>query len=619
VNIASWGVISMEFKRFWQKQIPVLLLLLLLLLPMGPALAAGHHNFVDYDIKVTLSDGCNYLRGTERILWTNPGQTPVSEIYLHLYPNAFREGSSFLNESKRLRRGVHLSASGYGYMELSQVRAEGRILGWEFVQPDDGNEQDKTLVRVSLPRELALGETIAMDVEFVVKLPSVFARMGRHGSFVMAGQWFPKVAAYETAGVRGRPKDGWNVHQYHANTEFYANFASYRVTINVPRTHTVAATGELVEGPRVIGHERQYVFQAQKVHDFAWAADNNFRERQSLFSSATQPEVLIQLYLQPEHEYLVSHYVQAARATLQRLSQWLAPYPYSTLTIVCPRAGATGAGGMEYPTLVTGWDAAAHDPGIIYRVLVHEIIHQYFYGLVATNEVGEAWLDEGFTSYLEDKIMADAFNQQLSTATEATSILAPEPLVQEGWKYSSNHAYQANAYLRGKLILHEIERLIGWEQMQTALQTYCNRYLYGHPCTADWQQVLAEVTGKSWSAFFDYYVYGAGMQDYGIDDVVTSGLHTILKLSGPREERELVLRLHYADGTSKELSWNPATSDEVALQHHVPLVSVELDPMPYQVQLDNNRSNNRYQVSMSNWLPLWLTQLLQLLMGLFGW
>lgn len=600
-----------------------LLLLLLLTLPAGVLVAAPPQNTVEYDIIVTLSEDCTRLEGQEQVAWTNLGSTPVTEMFLHLYPNAFRPYSTFLTESKGQRHGERLSANGYGQMELTQVRIAGRGLSCQFVQPDDGNEQDRTLVRVSLPQTVGPGESIHLDIEFSVQLPDVFTRMGKQGPFVMAGQWFPKVAAYEVAGTRGRETDGWNAHQYHANTEFYANFGNYRVTINVPKTHIVAATGKLVAPPEVKGAQRQYIFTAERVHDFAWAADSSFIERQLLYASDQQPEVRIQLFLQPEHEYLVDHYFKAAQATLARLSTWLAPYPYPNLTIVCPRAGASGAGGMEYPTLITGWDASSHDLNTIYTVLVHEIIHQYFYGLVASNEFEEAWLDEGFTSYLEDKIMAEAFDRQLFPAMEATSVFMPEPLVMVGWEYSSTYAYQSNVYGRGKLILHEIERLLGWEKMQEALRLYCMRFMYGHPSTADWQQVLEEVTGESWATFFNYYVYQAGMQDYAIAEAVTEqiaqGHRTKVLLTGPSEEREIPIRATFADGTVRDLNWNPALAPQIEFEHSAALVSLELDPAPYQVLLDNVRSNNRLRISAGNWLVVWFSHLLQLFTQLFGW
>ncbi|HBK84633.1 MAG TPA: hypothetical protein DDZ53_01220, partial [Firmicutes bacterium] len=165
-----------------------ILLIVLLLLPVSPLAAASvPESIVAYDIVVTLADDCSNLDGQEHIVWTNPGSTPVTELFLHLYPNAFRSGSTFLNESKGLRRGERMAQSNYGQMKLNKVESAGRSLNCQFVQPDDGNEQDLTLVCVSLPQAVGPGESIRLAIDFSVQLPEVFTRMGKHGDFVMAG------------------------------------------------------------------------------------------------------------------------------------------------------------------------------------------------------------------------------------------------------------------------------------------------------------------------------------------------------------------------------------------------------------------------------------------------
>lgn len=614
----------MMLSRHRRGQLIALVLVIALTLPAGLAAATSPTDIVQYNIVVTLNDDSSRLAGVQQVTWTNAGSSPVAELYLHLYPNAFRLGSTFLAESGGVRQTERMSKDGYGQMELNQVHAAGRSLHYTFVQPDDGNEQDRTLVRVALPQAVRPGESVRLDIEFTVQLPRIFARMGKHDGFVMAGQWFPKIAAYEPAGTRGRETDGWNAHQYHANTEFYANFGSYRVTINVPSDYKVAATGALVESPRNRGGQLQYVFAADNVHDFAWAADRNFCEYQALFSSDRQPQITLRLFLQPEHSYLVSDYFAAAKATLDRLSNWIGPYPYPNLTIVCPAAGASGAGGMEYPTLITGWDASLHDLELIRKVIVHEIIHQYFYGLVANNEFEEAWLDEGFTSYLEDKIMSDAFGSQIDAAAEAVTVFTPEPLVLPGWKYSSAYAYQANVYLRGKLVMYEIERIIGWTQMQSALAQYFKQFSYRHPTTADWQAILEGVTGQSWAAFFAAHVYGDSMQDYAIAAVTTQVVGPTkaiskVELAGPVEDRELRLQVTFADGHVSQLTWNPVESNYLEFEHESAIHSLQLDPAPYRVLMDHVRSNNRYQAGSGKWLALWVSHFLQLLTRLVGW
>ena len=125
-----------------------------------------------------------------------------------------------------------------------------------FVQPDDGNKDDHTLLKIPLPKPVGPGEQVTIKTEFLVKLPAAFARMGYVDDFVMAGQWFPKVAAYERKGTRGRTEPGWDLHQYHGNSEFYADFGMYDVKIQVPANYIVAATGFPVK-PAVTdnGHE----------------------------------------------------------------------------------------------------------------------------------------------------------------------------------------------------------------------------------------------------------------------------------------------------------------------------------------------------------------------------
>ncbi|MGI6358134.1 MAG: M1 family metallopeptidase [Bacillota bacterium] len=581
---------------------------------------------VDYSITVSLDQSIQALHGKQTVTWTNLGTAATNEMYLHLYANAFRPGSTFLKECGGRLRGQRLKEGDYGEILLESLQSGGKDLAWSYVQPDDGNEQDRTLVLVQLPESVAPGQSVRLTMSFTVKLPTVFARMGKYGQFVMAGQWFPKVAAYEPAGIRGRTADGWNAHQYHANTEYYANFGRYQVTIIVPNTHSVAATGQLASGPKEIeGQRRQYVFIADRVHDFAWAADSSFVQRQAVIESAEQPPVTVQLYLQPEHEGLAEQYFAAARETLNRLAEWLGPYPYPVLNLVCPTAGALGAGGMEYPMLVTGWDASMQNLHSLHTVLVHEIIHQYFYGLVASNEFEEAWLDEGFTSYLEDKIMEQAFGHTVQPAVEATSVYNPEPLVLEGWKYSSDYAYQSNAYIRGKLILHELERRLGWELMREVLREYCRQYRFGHPATADFQRVLERVSGQDFDRFFADYVFGAGMQDLSIVRASTgpagSAFSTTAWIAQPHADR-LTVRLwaRYADQSGEELTLTIAGREQTfSWEHEQPLVSLELDPEPYQVILDNVRINNLYAVRPTNRWAMLLSYFLHLLSQWIGW
>ncbi|MBC8079396.1 MAG: M1 family metallopeptidase, partial [Gorillibacterium sp.] len=365
---------------------------------------------VEYHISVSLDSETKTLHGKQTVTWENPGVIPVKEIYLHLYPNAFEsDKTTFNEESGGKLRGDKKTAQSIGSMKLLSVMTEhGDDLTplTEFIRPDDGNINDRTLMKIRLLKEVNPGQKVTLHMDFKVELPQVYARMGFANDFVMAGQWFPKVAVYEPKGVRERKEEGWNLHQYHGNSEFYADFGIYDVLIKVPNGYTVAATGFPTTPPVEDKTGKNYHFYADDVHDFAWAASPSFLYYEEKFSAPGVPGVKIKLYLDPAHKELKSRYFQAAKKALTRYSEWYGDYPYSTLSIVVPPAKGNGAGGMEYPTLITAWAATSAAPGLeLERVVVHEIGHQWWYGMAASNEFEEAWLDEGFTSYAEDKVM----------------------------------------------------------------------------------------------------------------------------------------------------------------------------------------------------------------------
>lgn len=128
---------------------------------------------------------------------------------------------------------------------------------------------------------------------------------------------------------------------------------------------------------------------------------------------------------------------------------------------------------MEYPTLITAWGAEDKTPDQeLERVVVHEIGHQYFYGLVASNEFEEAWLDEGFTSYAEDKVMEADFGVTPNLPVESSYITSPNALRQNAWAYTGHDQYAENVYTRGKLVLKAIEKQVGTKTMDRIMRTY---------------------------------------------------------------------------------------------------------------------------------------------------
>lgn len=593
---------------------------------------------VEYHLNAELDAEGKRIIGTSSLTWNNPGAQPVQELYFHLYPNAFEsKKTTFMKESGgKLRDDLHKDGS-FGNMQVDSIKtSEGEelIARTSYVQPDDGNPDDKTLLKVALPKQVGPGESVTLQMAYSVKLPQVFARMGYAGDFVMAGQWFPKIAVYEPAGRRGRESEGWNLHQYHGNSEFYADFGIYDVRIKVPADYTVAATGFPTKPTSNDGNFKTYSFYADDVHDFAWAASPHFVYYEEPYATPNLPGVRIKLYLDPKHEHLKSRYMTAAKKALARYTEWYGTYPYSTLSIVVPPADGNGAGGMEYPTLITAWGAADEDPGLnLERVIVHEIGHQFWYGMVASNEFEEAWLDEGFTSYAEDRIMEAEYGVRPQLLIESAYMTHPAPLKMHSWGYDGGHnQYAENVYTRAKLVLKAMERQVGAETMNKIMKTYFQRWKFKHPTTSDFQKTVEDITKTSWKDFFDQYVYGGMMTDYAVTGIQTrqvtengqslyENLVQIRRLGGTYAN--VPIRFHFADGTQLDKTWEGLDSEvTMKLNHSAPLSWVMIDPQ-FSMVLENKRINSFMKTEVDPQLAIrWnlgVTKFLETVIGWLAW
>lgn len=596
--------------------------------PQKPKAVVLSNRITEYHISVALDEEDGTLTGQQTVTWINPGRKSVSELYLHLYPNAFSPGSTFLKESKGELRGDKMKDGGTGNMVLTSLTSEeGETLlpRLQYVQPDDGNRKDRTLATFRLPESVKPGMSVTIKMNFTVKLPEVFARMGKAGEFVMAGQWFPKIAVYEPAGTRGRAAEGWNLHQYHGDSEFYSDFGIYSVNINVPQQYKVAATGFQTRAPVITGDRKSLQFYADDVHDFAWTASPYFEYVEDTFSSRGIPGVRIKLYLDPLHKDLKDRYMHAAKSALAKLGEWYGEYPYSTLSIIVPPGDANGAGGMEYPTLVTAASAQNDNPGYeLERTLVHEIAHQYWYGLVASNEFEEAWLDEGFTSYTEDKLMANIYGVVPNLTVESSYMTSPEPLDQASWQYNSSDGYAENVYLRGKLVLTSIERQVGEKTMNQILRAYFQKYHFKHPSSHDFQKVVESVTKSKWNDFFLAYVQRGEMADFAVETISSkktkSGYESLVLLRRyGGSQQPVTVWFQFEDGQNVRKKWDGAQNHiQLQINSSSPLLYAAIDPS-LNVVLDNRRYNNYLKTEIPREARTrWSSGVTQLIEGLFG-
>jgi hypothetical protein len=493
--------------------------------PAPAAQAALSTRIANYSIAARYDAQAHTITAQERLTWHNTAPDVAPDLYFHLYLNAFaNDRSSFVRAAgEQWVEWLRLHPHGWGYITIKSIRIGGSELrpALQFVHPDDDNIDDRTVVRLPLDTPVPAGGTVEVDIDFVAQLPRVAARTGYAGPFTFAGQWFPKIGVYE---------DGaWNCHQYHLTTEFFADFGVYDVTLTVPRDGVVGATGTLRDEHDNGDGTKTLHFVAEDVHDFAWTIDPRFQAVTAEVDGTT-----VRLLIQPQHVRQIARHLDAAKAALTRYRTWIGAYPYPQLTIVDPGPGALGAGGMEYPTLITVGTTWWMPPGLRLPelVTVHEFGHQYWYGMVASNEFEEAWLDEGVNSYLEGRIMDEAFGPASyvdlfgvhldSVPLQRLRYLADaqhDPMVRQAWRFVDRASYSAISYSKTALVLDTLDGYLGKQTLRSALAAYCARWRFRHPRGGDFLAAINEAAGQDLTWYFDQVISGTGVLDYAVTRV----------------------------------------------------------------------------------------------------
>ncbi|MCC2954569.1 M1 family metallopeptidase [Massilia sp. IC2-477] len=478
---------------------------------------------VSYRIAATLDPDKHVVTGRQALTWRNRSAVPVRSVYLHLYMNAFEgEGSTFFTEQRRrgegFRSGVGTGDGEWGHIALRSVSQGGSSVPWRFVQPDKGPATDHTVVRLDLPAAVAPGASTTLDMAFSTQLPRVIARTGYFDSFHLVAQWFPKIAVLELPGERGATAPRWNAHEFHMESEFYADFGSYDVSLTVPKGYTVGATGELQGPPVEKNGMLTHRYVQHDVHDFAWTADR--RSAKPLVETWTgpgSPTVRVEVIYPPEYEASARPAMKAAKDSLAYFSRTLGPYPYRTLTVVIPPFNAEEAGGMEYPTFVTASGYAEVAPKSLSAfeldaVTVHEFGHGYFYGILASNEFEEPMLDEGLNEFWSNRMLRGR-GQMIHPAPGWLKRIGVDPTFApfDFVRLASPRDRPADApganawqrlqgigpvYNRSALVMRDLEQRIGSEAMERGFKEYYRRWKFRHPSIADLREALADGSGE---------------------------------------------------------------------------------------------------------------------------
>lgn len=507
-----------------------------------------------YRIDAELDAAKHSVKGSEQLRWRNRSQHPVNRIYLHLYLNAFQnEGSTFFTERSLLTAHGHSRGNAtpkkgeWGWIDLVSVQQGNAALKWSFVHPDDGPATDQTVAAIDLAEPVPAGGMLTLDIDFTSQLPRVIERTGWWGNFNLVAQWFPKIGVLELPGERGATQVQWNVHEFHFNSEFYADFGSYDVRLTVPSDYTVGAVGAQQGEPSEQNGKTTYHFMQDDVHDFAWVAAKGFRTLDGSWQGPGSPNVAVRVIYPPEYVASAQPVLKATLDSLTYFSNSLGPYPYRTVTAVVPPFNADEAGGMEYPTFFTAEgdkeiDKDTMDQWNIDFVTIHEFGHGYFYGLLASNEFEEPALDEGMNEYWDERMLRERDQRVLAPSswlrragiTPSMDVFTFErldaglshpfdPLGQNSWDRYSSSSY-GTVYSRTATAMHDLEERLGKDTMSRAMREYYRRWHFRHPSVADLRATLVDVSGnaRAVNEIFDQFVYGTVRIDDRVASIDTS-------------------------------------------------------------------------------------------------
>ncbi|WP_018617711.1 M1 family metallopeptidase [Spirosoma luteum] len=602
--------------------------------PLSPRLA-------NYQIDVTLNPVTKKLAGLETLTWKNASPDVIRELRFHLYLNAFRtDKSSFMRESGGQLRGVTIDQdakeNAYGSIDILSMKRRGsgdtasETLVYQYIQPDNNNTSDHTVIRVPLSKPVGPGETIVLDIAFKAKLPKIFARTGFSRDFFLVGQWFPKIGVYEAAGTRYATVGQWNCHQFHANSEFYADYGVYDVNITTPKAYWVSATGLFQSEKLHQNGTKTILYHAEDVVDFAWTASPHFEVINDKWKRPSGGEVSIELVMQPEHRNQAQRHINAAKAALAYFDKHLGRYPFPNLTIVDPPLHASGSYGMEYPTFITAGTVWAMPDGARFpeQVAIHEFGHQYFMQLLATNEFEEAWLDEGFNQYYEGRMMDETYGPRSSQMNLLGFRMGDMESSRDGYVHQNNPAigssfgntwqlpdgqYGVLTYFKTATWLRTLEGLVGRPVMDEIMQTYFIRWRFKHPNGQKFIDIVNEIVpkrlgskyGADMNWFFRQVLYGETVVDYA--------LHSLRNRTRDKQKQTIVTVQRHGDGimpldilvhfdNDKEvmLHWDGKDHQrQFTLTQNAKAVWATVDPKQ-KIYMDTNFNNNSLTLEPSS-------------------
>jgi Peptidase family M1 domain len=582
---------------------------------------------VHYAIEAKYDPAKHCVDANEILTYHNVTGQALDHFPFHLYQNAFQPKSTFVRDSKLMgTRDTHYENwenKYYGSEDIKSIEVVGQgdlTQNLQFIAPDDGNKDDKTVIDLRLSKPIPNGAYVQFKIVFHTDFPETQARSGWKRDFLLGGQWFPKVGVFWHG--------AWNCHQYHSTTEFFADFGVYDVKLTVPQYEVIGASGIEVSEVNNADGTKTLTYHGDDIHDFAWTVSPRYKVREATYQAQMGP-IKLRFLMQPAHWSQAERHEKITRDSLDRFEKFYGPYPYKTLTVVDPEPDSA-AGGMEYPTFITGdtnWfmPEGLHLPEL---VVEHEFGHQYWYGMVATNEFEDAWMDEGINSYTEVKVLDSILGKNTSilniggvTVGEREEqrlsyigVADRDPMAQNAYIYMNFNSYAGITYGKTASVLLTLEGVIGEDTMAKAMHTYFMKYRFTHPTKEDFLKTIEEVAGRDLHWYFNQAVYGSQVYDYeirsvnsfpvnwyeekkdkkkndkGKDDTLYQSYVTVHR----KEDFEMpvTVEIKFDNGEKVRETWDGKSRwTRFGYQKRAKVTSAELDP-DHTVQIDRDNFND---------------------------
>ena len=448
----------------------------------------------EYKIKVELDEENKSYFGQQWTTYVNNSTEALDEIYFHIYPNAYKS----LDTAPILFDQTYDDPITYenGYINMNKVSALEEDLEYSIMG------EDETLLNIKLDTPLLPEEKIEIYFEYDVKLPSSKDRFGYGDRTMNFGNWYPIACIYN--------ENGWNLSPYYIlGDPFYSDTSNYKVEITTAKDIVVASSGNILT-EEVKKDKKIYQIEGKLVRDFAWAASKEFKVRE-----AKVDNTIVKLYYLDNRSSTIKSSLNAGMNSIKIFNEVFGIYPYGQYSIVMTEFPS----GMEYPGIVfisnDYFTYSRRD--ILEQVIVHETAHQWWYGIVGSNQINEAWLDEGLTTYSEVIYTNELYGKEKGEKYFDRNI-------REGYEYGRRYLggdhkvnkplnefdgwndYGILVYTKGAMFINEIKEVYGEEALYEILKKYYHEHKFYNATTDDFIRISEEITNDSFEEIVNMWL-----------------------------------------------------------------------------------------------------------------